>query len=281
MRPASRAWLPRCPPPAGQLAVDTVRGAAARCLASRRRGARLAPSLVPWFSGPGRVADSPWSARARRTCEAAHRHGGTVNNAVLTVIAGALHRVLGTRGESIDTIAIAVPVGGRRSATASELGNQVGPMLVPVPGAGISGTTDPAGGSRRPGPQGFSRGPAADRGAGNAVPGRRRRSGRIDHSGRARRGRRHHRVLRSCVLRRHRHDRRDRRPPITSRSCLLSPMPCKPNLPCSRPGSANSTDPVDVSSRHRRARIPGRARAQLCVNLASRGVPARNALLAA
>lgn len=68
--------------------------------------------------------------------EAAHRHGGTVNDAVLAVIAGALRQVLASRGESIDTIAIAVPVAGRRSATASELGNQVGPMLVTVPGAG-------------------------------------------------------------------------------------------------------------------------------------------------
>lgn len=69
---------------------------------------------------------------------AAHRHGCTANDAVLTAVAGALRRVLTTRGESVDTIAIAVPVAGRRSATTSELGNQVGPMLVTVAGSDTS-----------------------------------------------------------------------------------------------------------------------------------------------
>ncbi len=67
---------------------------------------------------------------------AAHRHGGTVNDAVLTAVAGALHRVLASRGESVDAIAIAVPVAGRRSTTASHLGNQVAPLLLTVPATG-------------------------------------------------------------------------------------------------------------------------------------------------
>jgi hypothetical protein len=66
----------------------------------------------------------------------AHRHGGTVNDAVLTAVAGALHRVLERRGESVAAFALAVPVAGRRTATASQLGNQVSPLLVTVAGTG-------------------------------------------------------------------------------------------------------------------------------------------------
>jgi diacylglycerol O-acyltransferase / wax synthase len=144
------AAFPRRPPPAGQLAIDAVRGrlrAVSRVPAAWRRlrvsmaaGGGFAPApAVPCSlvqrTGPRRrfAVVSTGLADLR---EAAHRHGGTVNDAVLAVIAGALCRVLASRGESIDTIAIAVPVAGRRSATASELGNQVGPMLVTVPGAG-------------------------------------------------------------------------------------------------------------------------------------------------
>jgi len=142
--------FPRCPPSARRLAVDAVRGwlrAVLRVPAAWRRlrvsmaaggglaPARAAPCSLVQPTGPRRrfavVRTDLANLRA-----AAHRHGGTVNDAVLTAIAGALYRVLVTRGESIDTIAIAVPVAGRRSATASELGNQVGPMLVTVPDAG-------------------------------------------------------------------------------------------------------------------------------------------------
>jgi hypothetical protein len=67
---------------------------------------------------------------------AAHRHGATVNDAVLVAVAGALHRVLRARGESVDRFAVAVPVAGRRSASAASLGNQVSPLLVTVSGTG-------------------------------------------------------------------------------------------------------------------------------------------------
>jgi diacylglycerol O-acyltransferase / wax synthase len=71
---------------------------------------------------------------------AAHRAGGTVNDALLTVVGGALRRVLAARGESVEALAVAVPVAGRRSAVTSRLGNQVSPMVVTVPVTG-----DPAG----------------------------------------------------------------------------------------------------------------------------------------
>ncbi|MGE5831175.1 MAG: wax ester/triacylglycerol synthase domain-containing protein [Micromonosporaceae bacterium] len=149
--PASQPAVafPRRPPSTGRLAIDAVRGrlrAVLRVPAAWRRlrvsmaaggglaPARAAPCSLVQRTGPRRRIAVVRADRGNLRA-AAHRHGGTVNDAVLAAIAGALYRVLVTRGESIDTIAIAVPVAGRRSATASELGNQVGPMLVTVPGA--------------------------------------------------------------------------------------------------------------------------------------------------
>ncbi|MEZ0074211.1 wax ester/triacylglycerol synthase domain-containing protein [Planotetraspora sp. GP83] len=70
---------------------------------------------------------------------AAHLHGGTVNDAILAAITGALHRVLEGRGESVEAFSVTVPVAARRTATTSGLGNQVGPLLVSLPGAGDPG----------------------------------------------------------------------------------------------------------------------------------------------
>ncbi|HLL69401.1 MAG TPA: wax ester/triacylglycerol synthase domain-containing protein [Micromonosporaceae bacterium] len=63
---------------------------------------------------------------------AAHAHGATVNDVVLTAVTGALHRVLHDRGENVNEFVISVPTSARRAATANELGNQVGVMPVPV-----------------------------------------------------------------------------------------------------------------------------------------------------
>jgi len=59
---------------------------------------------------------------------AAHRHGATVNDAVLVAVAGALRRVLLARAESADTLVVVVPVSGRPEA---------GPAL------GLTATADP------------------------------------------------------------------------------------------------------------------------------------------
>ncbi|MEU5265550.1 wax ester/triacylglycerol synthase domain-containing protein [Amycolatopsis sp. NPDC021455] len=67
---------------------------------------------------------------------AAHRHGASVNDAVLVAVAGALHRLLLARQEDVRTFAIAVPVSGRVAADAPHLGNAVSPLLVTVPGTG-------------------------------------------------------------------------------------------------------------------------------------------------
>lgn len=67
---------------------------------------------------------------------AAHRNGATTNDAVLVAVAGALHQLLLSRGESIDPIAITVPVSGRRPGGGPAIGNLVSPMLVDVPARG-------------------------------------------------------------------------------------------------------------------------------------------------
>lgn len=63
---------------------------------------------------------------------AAHTHNATINDVLLTAVAGALAAVLRRRGESADTFVLSVPVSGRRDGTATQLGNQVGAMLVEV-----------------------------------------------------------------------------------------------------------------------------------------------------
>ena len=66
----------------------------------------------------------------------AHRHGATVNDAVLLAVTAALNDLLATRHEAVDPVAIGVPVSTRRSATVEQLGNQVAPILIAAPVTG-------------------------------------------------------------------------------------------------------------------------------------------------
>ncbi len=66
---------------------------------------------------------------------AAHAQGGTVNDVVVTAVAGALGTVLADRGETVERLVVSVPVSARRHAT-TELGNQVGVIPVQVPTVG-------------------------------------------------------------------------------------------------------------------------------------------------
>ena len=67
---------------------------------------------------------------------AAHRNGATTNDALLVAVGATLHQILLSRGESVDPIAITVPVSGRGSRPGSAMGNLVSPMLVEVPASG-------------------------------------------------------------------------------------------------------------------------------------------------
>lgn len=64
--------------------------------------------------------------------EAAHRHGATVNDAVVASIGGALGELVAARGEPLSEIVVSVPVSARRQTSATQLGNQVGAMPVAV-----------------------------------------------------------------------------------------------------------------------------------------------------
>jgi diacylglycerol O-acyltransferase len=65
-----------------------------------------------------------------------HAHGGTVNDVILAVIAGALRALLASRGEELDLVTASVPVSARQEATGGQLGNQVGVMPVALPADG-------------------------------------------------------------------------------------------------------------------------------------------------
>lgn len=67
---------------------------------------------------------------------AAHVHGATTNDAVLVAVAGALRRVLLSRGEDVERLMVTVPVSGRDTAEGQDLGNMVSPLLVTVPATG-------------------------------------------------------------------------------------------------------------------------------------------------
>lgn len=98
----------------------------------------IAPCSLNQRTGPRRrlavVRTDASSVRA-----AAHRFGATTNDAVLVAVCGALHKVLLTRGEYVDELVVTVPVSGRRTDSASDLGNMVSPMLVRVPTTGDPG----------------------------------------------------------------------------------------------------------------------------------------------
>jgi WS/DGAT/MGAT family acyltransferase len=142
--------FPRPVPARRRLAVDAARGrlrsAVALPAALRRLGNGAAQ--LGAVSG-GRLArtslDRPTGPRRRFTDvevdldevrRAAHRHGATVNDVVLSAVAAALHRLLASRGELVDEFVISVPFSARRRTTADDLGNRSGVVLLRVAGTG-------------------------------------------------------------------------------------------------------------------------------------------------
>lgn len=78
-------------------------------------------------------------ADVERLRAVAHRHGGTVNAALVSAVCGALHRLLVSRGETITDLAVAIPVAGRTGEQARRLGNHASPLLISVPVTGNAG----------------------------------------------------------------------------------------------------------------------------------------------
>jgi WS/DGAT/MGAT family acyltransferase len=69
--------------------------------------------------------------------KAARTNHATVNDVMVTVVAGAFDTLLAHRGEHVDPVVVSVPVSGRPRAAAAALGNQVGVMPVAAP-TGVS-----------------------------------------------------------------------------------------------------------------------------------------------
>jgi WS/DGAT/MGAT family acyltransferase len=90
-------------------------------------------SLLRRIGGRGRLDVVRVPAKALRA--AAHRYGATTNDAVLVAVGAALNHVLSTRGESLDTVMIGVPVSGHAVGEPAR-GNMVSPLLVSVPVTG-------------------------------------------------------------------------------------------------------------------------------------------------
>ena len=87
----------------------------------------------------GRVGPNRRFATAERPFEAfrtiKHVLGGTVNDVVLTAVAGGLHQLLEARGESTKgrTLRAMVPVSVRSPGESGDIGNRVAPVFVDVP----------------------------------------------------------------------------------------------------------------------------------------------------
>ncbi|WP_084965389.1 wax ester/triacylglycerol synthase domain-containing protein [Thermoactinospora rubra] len=144
---------PRRPPTVGELVADAVR--------DRVRSLSRLPGWLRELRAALRSGEASRLAAARR-CSltrptgarrevhlarvglaelkgAAHRHGGTLNDAVLTVVTGALHRLLAARGESVEEFAVMMPVALRRATDTWHLGNKINPVLVTIPATGDCG----------------------------------------------------------------------------------------------------------------------------------------------
>ena len=65
--------------------------------------------------------------------EAAHARGRTVNDIVLSAVAGGLGETLRARGEPLDEIVASVPISSRRSTTVEHLGNETGVLPLTLP----------------------------------------------------------------------------------------------------------------------------------------------------
>ena len=68
--------------------------------------------------------------------KAAHRRGGTVNDALLAAVTGALGALLERRGEHVTTFRVTVPVAARKTPSGAVLGNEVVPLVVGLPADG-------------------------------------------------------------------------------------------------------------------------------------------------
>jgi len=114
-------------------AISTVRRSAAEL--GVRSPARAARCSLNQPTGPHRrIAVAAAGLAGVRAL--AHAHGGTVNDVILAAAAGAVGRLLASRGETLPALVVSVPVSARTSASAGHLGNEAGVMPVALPTGG-------------------------------------------------------------------------------------------------------------------------------------------------
>ena len=105
-----------------------------------RRLARQADIVVENFR-PG--AMEKWNLDYERLREVKNVLGGTINDVVLSAVAGGLHELLDARGEPTKgrTLRVMVPVSVRSKAEQGDVGNRVAPAFVDVPVGAMSPRT--------------------------------------------------------------------------------------------------------------------------------------------
>jgi len=120
---AKDAWTTRLSPP-GRTSSTRPRwpSRGARCSLNQPTGPRRQQTIA-------RTSVSQLHA-------AAHHYGGTINDALLTAVTGALGTLLTGRGDHVDELVVSIPVSTRRSTTAAHLGNSTGVMPVALPTGG-------------------------------------------------------------------------------------------------------------------------------------------------
>jgi WS/DGAT/MGAT family acyltransferase len=147
-------WRPRPTPTRRELLADNIAWRADAFGRGLRNPSRLGAHLREWAAQLGRL----WSegrtepasfnrpvgeqrrlvlARAdlERASVVAHRHGGTVNDVILTAVAGGARRLLQARGEAGHgrVLKVSVATSMRAPLDDRNSGNRVGIMIVPVP----------------------------------------------------------------------------------------------------------------------------------------------------
>lgn len=160
---APRPWTPAQPPSARQLVADNlvrrVKGLAGAISLLVRPVTAVRQLLTVWPATRELFAEAPSPetsldrlvgaerrialirSRADLVRKIARAHGATVNDLLLTLLAGGLRALLRGRGEPVEelTVKIYVPVTLRRRLRGSLDGNQIAQMVVPVP----LGASDP------------------------------------------------------------------------------------------------------------------------------------------
>jgi diacylglycerol O-acyltransferase / wax synthase len=151
------SWVPKQWPSGRALVVDNLKGGIAKLKRALRRITRpgailrrtraaipalrelLAEKPGPQTSLNRVIGQDRTLALVRSSLdpikEVAHSHDATVNDVLLSVIAGGLRGLLRSRGEPIDGVVlpIFVPVSLRRGRSGQDAGNLISQMVVPVP----------------------------------------------------------------------------------------------------------------------------------------------------